>query len=173
MRSPLPQELEKKISGANNIKQIRQACDTSPELESALMDGMQPVKTLLESLFVRLKLKEKPFKVFHAASSEEIDALWSHVLRVDNQLLRQDTSSRVVRHRPGLKMFLEHCCQERSYCFSIKKCGTITCSICSPPQLPVEVFNTLHHLPDPVPDITGEHYQDFEQLYGTATSDHP
>ena len=52
MRSPLPQELEKKISGANNIKQIRQACDTNPELESALMDGMQPVKTLLESLFV-------------------------------------------------------------------------------------------------------------------------
>ena len=109
--------------------------------------------------------------MFHAASSEEIDAIWSHVLRVNNHLLRQDTSSRVVCHRPGLKMFLEHCCQERSYCFSIKKCGNVTCSICSPPQLPVEVFNTLHHLPDPVPDITGEHYQDFEQLYGTATSE--
>lgn len=35
------------------------------------------------------------------------------------------------------------------------------------PRLPVEQFKKLHHLPDPVPG--GEHYDDFESLYGTET----
>ena len=35
------------------------------------------------------------------------------------------------------------------------------------------MFGTLHryHLPDPVPDITGEHYRNSEDLYGTPTSE--
>ena len=74
-----------------------------------------------------------------------------------------------MQSRPGLKKFLDHCCQERLYSFSIKKCGSTTCSICNPPRLAAEVFSTLHHLPDPVPDITGEHYRNFEDLYGTPT----
>ena len=57
------------------------------------------------------------------------------------------------------------------YSFSIKRCGSTACSICAPPRLPAEVFETLHHLPDPVPDLTGEHYQEFETLYGTCTTE--
>ena len=38
-------------------------------------------------------------------------------------------------------------------------------------NLAAEVFSTLHHLSDPVPDITGEHYRNFEGLYGTPTSE--
>ena len=70
-----------------------------------------------------------------------------------------------------MKKFLDHCCQERLYSFSIKNCCSTACSICAPPQLPTEVFETLHHIPDPIPDVTGEHYQKFETLYWTCTTE--
>ena len=47
--------------------------------------------------------------------------------------------------------------------FSIKKCKTSSC-VCKPPRLPVDVFDSFFHLPDPIPD--GEHYKDFKSLYG-------
>jgi hypothetical protein len=69
MRSSMPEELEKKLSGRDNVKQIREACEGCPELKDAVIDSMQP---LLESLFVRLKLKQQ---VFHGASSAEVESL--------------------------------------------------------------------------------------------------
>ena len=47
--------------------------------------------------------------------------------------------------------------------FSVKKSKTSSC-VCKPPRLPVDVFDLLFHLPDPIPD--GEHYKDFKSLYG-------
>ena len=52
----------------------------------------------------------------------------------------------------------------------MKKCGQDDCTICKPPRLPQEAFNDLHMLPDPVPGDDG-HYQPFERVYGTATSE--
>ena len=171
MRSSMPEYLEKKLAGRNNVKKIREACEGCPELKDAIVDSMQPVKALLESLFIRLKLKQQPFEVFHAASTAEIESSWSRILHIDGQLSQEDTSAKILPQRPGLKRFLEHCCQERLYSFSIKKCGSTACSICAPPRLPGEVFETLHYLPDPVPDMTGEHYKEFEALYGTCTTE--
>ena len=33
--------------------------------------------------------------------------------------------------------------------------------VCNPPRLPIDIFNSLHHLPDPIPTTF-----DFESLYG-------
>ena len=38
MRSAMSEELEKKLSSRNNVKQIREACEGSPELKDALID---------------------------------------------------------------------------------------------------------------------------------------
>lgn len=171
MRSGMSEDLEKCISNCKTVKEIREACEAQPQLESALIDAMQPLKSLLESLFVRLKLKENPFEVFHASSSAELDSFWSQILQIDSKLTRNDTAKAILKERPGLSNFLLHCCQERAYSFSIKKCGVSTCTICAPPRLPPEVFSSLHHLPDPVPDSTGEHYKSFEDLYGTSTTE--
>ena len=53
--------------------------------------------------------------------------------------------------------------------FSIKKCGAIDCTICKPPHLPKEIFDTIYHLPDPVRD--GDVYKKFSDVYGTSTSE--
>lgn len=51
----MPEELETKLSGANNIKQVRAGCagcEACLELTSCLNDSMQIVQALMESLFV-------------------------------------------------------------------------------------------------------------------------
>ena len=104
-------------------------------------------------------------------SSRLTVVLPTHLLKIEPLLTRGDTNSSVIPLRPGLKRFLDHFCVDRRYFFSIKKCGSTTCSICRPPQLPVDIFDTLHHLPDPVPDSTGEHYKDFDDIYGSNTTE--
>ncbi len=49
------------------------------------------------------------------------------------------------------------------------KCTDTSCLVCKPPRLPEDVFQSLHHIPDPVPK--GEHYQDFSTAYGTEKSE--
>ena len=53
--------------------------------------------------------------------------------------------------------------------FSVKKCDDVSCPVCLPPRLSNEVFWNLSHLPDPVPN--GDHYQIFEELYGSVTTE--
>ncbi|CAG8642447.1 5480_t:CDS:2 [Funneliformis mosseae] len=39
-------------------------------------------------------------------------------------------------------------------------------------ELPIEIFNELHFLPDPEPSIANpDHYKDFLSVYGTQTSE--
>lgn len=45
---------------------------------------------------------------------------------------------------------------DRHYMFSIKKCKDVQCKFHLPPMLPDELFDSLHHLPDPIP--SGERY---------------
>ena len=62
--------------------------------------------------------------------------------------------------------------ENESTFFQLKKCGIAGCTLCLKPQLPPDVFSTLHHLPDPIPGKTNEgHYQTFDELYGTKTSE--
>ena len=40
---------------------------------------MRPVKKLMNDIFSRLKLKEKPFRTFESASDEDIEAVWKEI----------------------------------------------------------------------------------------------
>ena len=59
--------------------------------------SIEPVKLLLESLFVRLKLKEIPFQVFHSSSSPELDEFWNVILQVDSTLTKFDTRAPILK----------------------------------------------------------------------------
>lgn len=91
-----------------------------------------------------------------------------------------------------------HCIQnlsQNSNLLQIKKCNNSECTICLPVELPIEVFDELHFLPDPEPSIgknythflkvlkilimpldffilaDPDHYKDFSSIYGTQTSE--
>ena len=52
----------------------------------------------------------------------------------------------------------------------MKKCGKNDCTSCFAPRLHSDVFDTLHHLPDPEPYVANEgHYKSFHESFGTET----
>ena len=69
----MPAQFEAAISSCKSVKDIRTSCSNHPGLKEAIVMSIEPVKILLESLFVRLELREKPFQVFHSSSSSELD----------------------------------------------------------------------------------------------------
>ncbi|GBB87985.1 hypothetical protein RclHR1_01450013 [Rhizophagus clarus] len=58
----------------------------------------------------------------------------------------------------------------REYSFQIKKCNQPECHICMSIHLPEHVFNDIYFILDPQLSSNPEHFQDFNSLYGHATS---
>ena len=126
---------------------------------------------MLTDIAKRLELKGKKFSTFTAASSEELDDLWTTLLSIDegfaftrtDKFSAKELSSKLVK-------FIEHCCVQRHNFFDILKCGDSDCNICLPPRLSPEVFVKLDHLPDPVPGPE-DHYKKFSDIFGTKTTE--
>ena len=126
---------------------------------------------MLSRVTQRLHLKDEPFKVISAASHQQKDELWSELKTIEPLIQHTDRSRSIIDQRPGLKRFLEHCCCSRTYMFSVKKCFKPGCSMCKPPRLPQNLWQNVHHLPDPVPQNNGEHYKSFSEFYGSKTTE--
>ena len=80
MRMSTQKKLEKIISACNSIQEIRQAIEKTPGLEDALKDCIDPVKSLMHSIFFCLSLKDEPFLSYTAASKHEMDAMFYMIL---------------------------------------------------------------------------------------------
>ena len=160
---------EEQLQKCKNMKHIREAAKSLPDMEKDILDALERPKSLLSGLFCRLKLKENPFSVFVAATEEEIHSLWENVRKIDGSLERTDTTKELTKGKKEYQEFMHSHCKIRHYMFSIKKCNDIECSVCKPPRLPADVFCDIHHLPDPIPD--GDKYKDFEEVYGSQTSE--
>ena len=116
------------------------------------------------------KLKDQPFHVFLPETSSEIDELLDILKQVQSDIIPTNcTKAASLTSLTQLKNFMDHCCHIRHYMFSIKKCGAPDCTICKPPRLPKEIFDTINHLPDPARD--GDVYKKFCEIYGTSTSE--
>ena len=171
MREKMSDDREAAISASNNLLQLQAVARTNPDIVPALLDSIAPVKILLSTVFQRLQLHDKNFAMFTAASEDRLRNFWSELETVDSSLKYGG-----VYHKPqlkelaGLNPFMQHCCQSRHYSFSIKKCGEASCEICRPVRMPMEKFNKIHHLPDPLPGSDG-HYSAFSDVFGTATSE--
>ena len=154
---------EEKLKSCNNLGSIRLLGERHPDLSEEVLDSVEPVKTLLQGIFARLKLKDHNFQSFQACSNADMEDMWQKILTVDGTLNRKNLRKEDISSKTALLDFLQVHCKIRHYMFSIKKCNLPGC-VCNPPRLPVDIFNSLHHLPDPIPN--GDHYLDFESLYG-------
>ena len=142
MRKQVEEELESTISKCKNMKQLREAADKEPALVDAVLDSMSPVKIIISDVVRHLNLKGKSTEVFSAASGPEIKEVWNSLHSTDGTLNVGDKHQKAsLTSHPSLKDFLSHCCQQKQYSFSVKKCGDTSCHICKPPRLPSEIFH--------------------------------
>ena len=139
---------EEQLQKCKNMKQIREAAKSLPDMEKDILDALERL------LSGWLKLKENPFSVFVAATEEEIHSLWENVRKIDGSLERTDTTKELTKGKKEYQEFMHSHCKIRHYMFSIKKCNDNECSVCKPPRLP-----------------DGDKYKDFEEVYGSQTSE--
>ena len=85
MRRPT-QSFEEKLNNCNNLSTIRDLGHKNPGLREEVADAMESTKSLLSGLFMHLKLKDRSFATFAAASEEDITALWENVHKIDDSL---------------------------------------------------------------------------------------
>ena len=113
----MEEDVEAEITKCNSIANI---ANGKPEIIGQVADSLSPVKITLTKIIHRLQLKEKNFKTFSAATTEEIDDFWSALLVLDETLTRK-----AVEHssHEKLKSFISHCCRSARYSFDILKCG--------------------------------------------------
>ena len=171
-RKLMEEDVEAEITKCNSIANIRKLANGKPEIIGQVADSLSPVKITLTKIIHRLQLKEKNFKTFSAATTEEIDNFWSALLVLDETLKWEDKITRkAVEHssHEKLKSFISHCCRSARYSFDILKCGNTTCELCKPVRLPSDIFSKLIHLPFPVPSADG-HYQPFIEAYNKPSS---
>ncbi|XP_078597452.1 uncharacterized protein LOC144873716 [Branchiostoma floridae x Branchiostoma japonicum] len=171
MREKMPPAMEKLFAGLGTMKDVRAMADKHPELKQALVASTEKTRGMMNELFQRLTLKGEAVSTIKPATEQEVEEMWDLILMVDQTLTKGDTTKVKVQNKKDLMAFMHHCCVPRHYSFSIKKCGDSDCTICKKPKLPPEVFNRLKTFPDPVLDVTGEHYKPFIEVYGTATSE--
>uniref|UniRef100_U9SFI0 Uncharacterized protein n=1 Tax=Rhizophagus irregularis (strain DAOM 181602 / DAOM 197198 / MUCL 43194) TaxID=747089 RepID=U9SFI0_RHIID len=143
--------------------------EKTPSLKEGLKQNLNPMITLLNDVFEQLQLKDENFKIFEDASELDIDILWNSMLQLDPTLTKDDRNWANIKNNP-ISNFFNHCCHSHSYFFSIKKCGKDDCEICLPIRSSQDIFNTLDHLPDPVP-ANNEHYKNFSDVYHMDTSE--
>lgn len=173
MRAKMDEMAEFKLKSINSLADLRNAATKIPGLQEKYLQSMEPVKELLNGRFSRLALKGKSFSTTTSATADEIQELFDVIHSVDSGVTRSDTAKAVLNKRPGLKNFMEHCCQSHHYSFTIKKCGNSDCDICNPPRLSEEMFQTLNFFPGPVPLPQSDHYSDFVDVWGkTPTEEH-
>ena len=77
--------METELSGANNLKSIRELAAKSPDLRREVLAAVEPPKELLNNVFERLHLKGKVFKVFSAATPEEMKELADNLKKIDSE----------------------------------------------------------------------------------------
>ena len=163
-------EFEQNLGSVNSTEGIRGLIDGNSRYTESFEKCVEPCINLIEKTFSELKLKDKNFEIDQAASNDEIDELF-HSILLDKDLKPKDVNAD-LNDRPALKAFLDHCTKQRTYFFSIKKCGKEDCTTCKPVRLPPDVFQQLFHLPDPTPSIENEgHYKCFNDCYGMDTSE--
>ncbi len=144
MREKMDDTFESEASKCNGPKELRNATSRRSNFREEALDSVSQVKALLAHTFRRLQVKGKKFTVFNAASTASIEAMWVKLQSVDSTLSSGESVTKsTLKTKPALQKFLAHCCIQCKYMFQVKKCGSLTCSMCKPPQLPADVFNRL------------------------------
>ncbi|XP_041378644.1 uncharacterized protein LOC121390784 [Gigantopelta aegis] len=163
-------EVEALLKKCNSVADIRTMATKNPHIKPAWLELVQPLQSLIQNRFLRLKLKEEPIGVLNPVTDEELEE-FKHGLSELFPDLQLDKLQKVHTSKvESYNNWMDNHCRIRHYTFQIRKCHDQ--GRCSAPRLSWE---QLEWLPDPVLDETGNHYKTYHdvQHIDTTESDRP
>ncbi|CAJ0825552.1 4992_t:CDS:2 [Entrophospora sp. SA101] len=151
---------------------IRIGSEKNSIFKEELIESMKKTQDFLNERTSHLSLHDTKFRSSSPALESDIETLFASILLIEEQITINDTTSVELKGFQKLKNFMSTHCQIRQYSFQVKKCNRNECRVCLPIELPIEVYNNFHFLPDPEPSISDpDHYREFSSIYGTQTSE--
>lgn len=157
MRQEMQRGFEKQISSLNTmadiINKVMKDDALKNEIDSCITD-------LLGSTLGRLSWKGK---------QAEIDAMFDTLMNLEPNFDKKNMQQKYLKNYPVLQKFLETHCQRHHYLFTMKRCREQDCAVCNiagDEIIPVDLLESLHKFPLPVPDDgeNADHYKSFEQV---------
>ncbi len=147
------------------MSQIRLAAEKNPDLIAAVLDSISPVKKIACPLLGDiLELHGEKFRVFPAATEQEMKDVWSALV---DDTLKYGEQYRKASYRTTRIRIHESLLPVTTLFFLY--CGQPSCELCKPVRMPSDLFDQLHHLPDPQPSQDG-HYQSFSDVFGKPSN---
>ena len=83
-------DLNLRAKNCNSLKDLRRAAQKRPEFREETLDCIAPVKAMLNGIFCRLNLKEKPIGTSIAAREQDIKAMWNALSGIMNSIPAQE-----------------------------------------------------------------------------------
>ena len=139
-------ETERIIKNLNSTADIRKAFSMHKDLEKKLIDSLEPAKSLVETILTRLSLKDKKFKIFSAATDNEIENLKKSLSVFDKNINSLESSVDLKKFPKFYNFFKSHC-NCRTYIFQIRKCIDPLC----PFHKPMRGSKEIQSFPGPIP----------------------
>jgi len=167
-RKPCDAEFETQLKRCGSMADLRKLEKKKPDLKQkeVWLDSVEPVQSFIRNRFLRLSLKDKPFLAMDPVSELEIDIFKRHLRELFAGLDLGKLNKANISKNDSYNTWIANHCRERHYIFQIKKCNDVAC--CLPPTLSPE---ELHWLPDPVSDLTGDHFKPYSEIKNIDTDD--
>ena len=115
MRAEMSPDMERIMKTCNGNNDVRLACEKNPDCKESYKKSVLPPKELLESVFLRLSLKDKPFRIVEAAEEEEIGRfIESQLDKIDKDLASVKTHEE-IKKIPSIQKFFDTHATKRTY----------------------------------------------------------
>lgn len=115
-RSSCSEEVEAALKGCGTVDSIHKK---EALVKQEWTQSIATVARLISERIERCTLKDTPFRVLPAATTEDIDHVWTAALTIDTTLERDKLQQQFVKKKNKYLEFKVQHCRERHYCFQV------------------------------------------------------
>ena len=172
-RDKMSAALEDLMKKCKNIGKVRSEAEDNAELKDAFLSSLENVQSLVADRFERMMLKDNQIVCPKPCDENDILAFFESLKKIDDNVEIDKLNAACLTKLEAYSQFVTDHCIATSYTFQIRKCKTSTCRYCSehPVRLNEDVFDSLQFIPAPLLDASREHFQTFEQVYGSTVTE--
>ncbi|XP_062561268.1 uncharacterized protein LOC134225322 [Armigeres subalbatus] len=162
-------ENEKLVKNLMSKKQWREAHEKNPnnDYPRLALEGTEDARRLLKSRFESLRYKGEKVIVSYAANEAEINTIKANITDQWPEINLSKISKAEAMNVPSFKEFFDKHVKATSYTFQVKKCNDINCKFHKAKRMD----QTINIPWLPKPQLKGEKYEEFDEVYGTEPND--